>query len=78
MPMSPKVEFLITEALTMSPSERALIAHSLISSLDEPVDENVDRAWLQLATKRLAQLEHNEVAPVSWAELKKKVRSHGA
>jgi putative addiction module component (TIGR02574 family) len=74
-PMSPKVEFLINEALLMSPSERALLAHSLISSLDEPIEENVDQEWIKLAEKRLTELENNEVTPISWEELKQKVRN---
>jgi len=59
----------------MSPSERALLAHSLISSLDEPVEEDVDQEWIKLAKKRLAEIEKGEVSPISWEELKRKVRN---
>lgn len=66
---------MINEALSMSPSERALLAHSLISSLDEPVEEDVDQEWIKLAKKRLAEIEKGEVSPISWEELKRKVRN---
>ena len=50
-----KVEFLLNEALSMSPSERAIMAHGLISSIEQPSQENVDTAWLQLAEQRLSE-----------------------
>ena len=75
--MASKVEFLLNEALTMSPSERATIAHCLISSIDEPTEDNVDKEWLKLAEIRLSELENNKVNPVTWDELKRKVRNAG-
>lgn len=73
--MSTKVEFLLNEALSLSSSERANIAHCLISSIDEPVEENVDQEWIGLAKKRLLELKNGEVKPVSWNEIKEKVRA---
>ncbi len=73
--MASKVEFLLNEALSMSPTEKAMIVHCLISSMDEPTEENVDKEWLKLAEKRLSELENNEVTPVSWNDLKQKVRN---
>lgn len=74
--MNSKLEFLLTKALSLSPSERALIAHSLITSLDEPVEEDIDREWLLLAEKRMTELETGQVSSISWEELKKQLR-HG-
>ena len=73
--MASKVEFILSEALTMSPSERALVAHCLIASIDEPADDNVELEWIELARKRLAELESGKVDPVTWDELKQKIRS---
>jgi len=70
-----KVEFLIKEALCMSSEERAMIAHCLISSIDEPTEENVEKEWLELAQKRLNELENEEVEPVSWEEIKERIRT---
>jgi hypothetical protein len=70
-----KVEVILNEALSMSSYEKAMMAHCLISSIDHPPEDNVDHAWLKLAEKRLSELENNEVKPVSWNELKQKIRS---
>ena len=73
--MITKSEFILNEALSMSPIERARIAHCLIHSLEEPSSESVDEQWIQLAQKRLEELEDGSVQTVSWEEIKKKVRS---
>ncbi len=72
--MVKKTEFLLSEALSMSPNERARIAHCLISSLDEPAENNVDEEWIKLAEKRLAEMESGTVRPLTWEALKQKIR----
>ena len=72
--MTTKADFILNEALSMSPAERAKLAHCLISSLDQPQDKNVDTEWIELAQKRLAELENGSVQPVSWATVKQKIR----
>ena len=72
--MTSKADFILNEALSMSPAERATIAHCLISSLDQPQDKNVDAEWIKLAQKRLEDLENGSVKPVSWESIKQKVR----
>jgi hypothetical protein len=51
-----------------------MLAHCLISSLDQPKDKNVDAEWIKLAQKRLEDLENGSVKPVSWESIKQKVR----
>ncbi len=72
--MTEKTEFVLAEALSMSPEDRGMIAHCLISSLEQSVEENADKEWLLLAEKRLSELENNETEPVSWNELKQRIR----
>jgi toxin ParE1/3/4 len=72
--MGTKAEVILSEALSMSPAERARIAHCLISSLDQPAEKNVDEEWLELAEKRLSELESGRVKPVTWEALKQKIR----
>jgi len=72
--MTQKAEFLLQEALNMSSEERAMLAHCLISSLDEPHDDNVDRQWIKLAEERLADLDSGRSSPVSWNEIKKRIK----
>ncbi|OQY50571.1 MAG: addiction module antitoxin RelB [Candidatus Parabeggiatoa sp. nov. 2] len=69
-----KVEFILNETLSMNSYERAMMAHCLISSIDHPTEDNIDQAWLKLAENRLSELENNQVKPVSWDELKQKIR----
>ena len=72
--MTSKADFILNEALSMSPAERAMLAHCLISSLDQPKDKNVDVEWIKLAQKRLVDLKIGRVKPVSWESIKQKVR----
>jgi len=72
--MTEKKEFILGEALSMSPEDRAMIAHCLISSLENSAEDNTDEEWLRLAEKRLAELENKKVKPVSWNEVKQKIR----
>ena len=72
--MTTKADFILNEALSMSPAERAMLAHCLISSLDQPKDKNVDAEWVKLAQKRLAELKDGNVKPLSWEAIKQKVR----
>jgi putative addiction module component (TIGR02574 family) len=73
--MTTKADFILNEALSMNPAERARIAHCLISSLDMPAEENVDEAWLKHAEQRFAEIERGDVTPVSWEDIEKKVRA---
>jgi len=73
--MTEKTEFILNEALSMSPEDRAVIAHCLISSLERLMEENIDEEWLNLAVQRLSELENNSVKPVSWNELKQRIRN---
>ena len=72
--MTSKADFILNEALSMTPAERAMVAHCLISSLDQPKDKNVDAEWIKLAQQRLADLEYGGVKPVSWESIKQKAR----
>ncbi len=69
------VESVLNQALSLNPSQRALIARSLITSIDAPPEEGVEAALLELARKRLAQLDSGEVEPVSWESIKSRVRA---
>ncbi len=59
----------------LSPDERALVAHCLISSLESRQDEGVDEAWTELSEKRLMELKSGEVKGVTWGDIKNKVKS---
>ena len=59
----------------LSSDEKALVAHCLISSLESKHDDNVDKAWGELANKRFNELESGVVKSVSWENIKKEIVS---
>jgi hypothetical protein len=58
----------------LSSSEKALLAHCLISSLETSHDEDVDAAWASITRERFEALQTGEVEPVSWNEIIKDIR----
>ena len=72
--MSVEFKQLIENIRELSPGERALLAHCLISSLESEQDEGVDEAWKVLAEKRALELETGAVKGVSWEEIKNEVK----
>ena len=76
--MSALFEQVIENIGEMSFSERALLAHCLISSLESKQDDGVDEARAELAETRLLELESREVQGVSWEAIKQQVISPNA
>ena len=72
--MSAAFKQVIENIKDLSPDERALVAHCLISSLESRQDEGVDEAWAELSEKRLMELKSGEVKGVSWRGIKNKVK----
>ncbi len=73
--MAAKINQVIEDIKKLSADEKALIAHCLISSLETRQDENVEEAWAELAEKRFEELSSGSVKPVSWEEIKTKIKS---
>ncbi len=59
----------------LSSSEKALVAHCLISSLETKQDNGVDIAWAELAEQRYLELESGAVNGLSWEEIRKKIEA---
>lgn len=57
----------------LSPDERALVAHCLISSLESPAQDGAGEAWAALAEKRYLELEAGTVKGATWQEIKNTV-----
>ena len=72
--MPDKMKWILENIKTLSPHEKATLAHCLISSLDDVNEENVDNAWIEIAESRFAQLEAGAVKSVSWEEIKLKLK----
>ncbi len=72
--MPDKMKWILENIKTVSPHEKATLAHCLILSLDDGSEEHVDEAWIQIAERRFAQLESGTVKLVSWEEKKLKLK----
>ena len=62
-------------ALSLPPDERAALAEKLLSSLDEPSEAELERAWLSEASRRARQLDRGDVQGVSEEDVRRKTRS---
>jgi len=59
---------LIEDALCLPVEDRALIADSLLRSLNAP-DAGIDAKWKEVAKRRLEELRSGEVTPVPGDEV---------
>lgn len=63
---------LIEAAASLPVEERALLADSILRTLNPP-ESDVDRRWAQVAQRRLAELRSGEVKPIPGEEVFAKV-----
>jgi len=54
---------LIEEVASLPVEERALVADSILRTLNPP-DAEIDRKWMQVAQRRLAELRSGKVKPI--------------
>lgn len=71
--MSEIAQKLLHDALTLTPEERARIAASLIESLEDATDRDVDAAWRAEIRRRLQQIDSGEVETIDWLEARKMI-----
>jgi len=64
-----KLEQLETEVLELPTSQRALLAHKLIASLDARFDDHCEQVWLEEAKRRDAELTGGKVVARPAAEV---------
>lgn len=63
---------LIAEAMSLPVEERALVADSILRSLNAPESE-IDGKWAAVAQRRLAELRSGRVKPIPGDEVFRKV-----
>ncbi len=63
---------LIDKVVSLPVEERALVADSLLRSLNQPESE-IDREWAAVANRRLAELRSGSVKAVSGREVFEKI-----
>ena len=69
----PTTKKLIDEVLSLPVEERAIIADSLLKSLNPP-EQDIDMKWIGIAERRLQEIRTGKVKPVSGEEVFTKVR----
>ena len=64
---------IIQEAESLPVEERAIIIDHLLRSLN-PVSSDIDKAWAEVAKRRLKELRSGSVKPISGNEVFEKIR----
>ena len=64
---------LLEEALKLPVEARAALAGSLLDSLDDTVDEDVEAAWALEIARRLEDVKSGKVRAVPWAEARRRI-----
>jgi hypothetical protein len=59
--MSPNAKKILDEAMQLEPSSRAMIAETLLESLDFEEDFKVSQAWREEIQRRCEQIDRGEV-----------------
>jgi putative addiction module component (TIGR02574 family) len=71
--METQLELLESEALKLTPGERAALAQRLLASLDE--DAEIEDAWAAEIERRIAEVESGAVQVIPIAEALARVRA---
>jgi putative addiction module component (TIGR02574 family) len=71
--METQLEILESEALKLTPGERAALAQRLLASLDE--DSEIEDAWAAEIERRIAEVESGAVQVIPIAEALARVRA---
>ncbi len=71
---SPTLEKLRSEALVLSQSERAELAHNLMTSLDGPAESDVEKAWDIEVLRRLDEIDSGTVNLIDRNEFSRQLR----
>ncbi len=66
---------ILEEALKLPVEARAALAGSLIESLDEAVDENVEAAWADEIAQRIADLDSGKAKTIPWSKARRLILS---
>jgi len=65
----------VEEALSLPADVRLSLVEKLLTSLNLPTDEEIDRLWAEEAERRVSQIEAGEVKLVPGEEVFSKIRA---
>ncbi len=66
---------LLTEALRLSPEERAALAGELIESLETVIDPDAEAAWSEEIRARIAPLDAGSAETIPWSEARRRIHA---
>ena len=72
--METHAQHILQTALSLAANERAEIAASLIESLDEEIDADVNAAWADEVKRRIESIDHGQVQLIPWDEVMRSMR----
>ena len=64
-----------SEALRLTQAERAELAHSLVGSLDGPVDKDTESAWDAEILRRLGEIDAGTAELIDREELRRRMKA---
>lgn len=68
----------IEEALSLPADIRLSLVEKLLTSLNLPIDEEIDRLWAEEAERRVSQIEEGKIKMIPGEEVFAKIRAkHG-
>jgi putative addiction module component (TIGR02574 family) len=73
--MSGEARKLLRAALRLSAKERAAVARSLIKSLDEGSDPEVEAGWAEEITRRVKEIDEGKTKLLPWSQVRRKLYS---
>jgi putative addiction module component (TIGR02574 family) len=71
--MARKLDEVTAGAMELSLEERAQLAGTLLLSLDEPTESEIERLWLEEAERRLKEFHEGKVAGIPSDEVFRRV-----
>ena len=71
--MGTDVTKLLDEALKLPAEARAALAGSLIESLDDTVDEDVEATWAEEIRRRLEELDAGKAKTIPWSQARRMI-----
>ena len=71
--MNVAIQEILNTALQLPDKDRAELAASLIESLDQPFDSDVQAAWAEEIQRRMADLDCGAVKAIPWDEARRMI-----
>ena len=71
--MPSNAQRLLDEALQLPEHDRAELALRLLDSVGDEPTVNIDRAWVEEARRRIAEIDRGDVSTVPWSEARVRI-----